>query len=493
MVETVNQSEIQKKNKSCATLSDKGAKIMHELGVTFHIMDHLEKVAAENKVTHVRKVTLELGEVSTVIESYLQNCWTWAAKAASVRWIWISGGNITCTHVLWRLQADISNGKNMEKTCPHCGSEHTYLLQGNEFNIKGNRSRINKRGRVKYVFQIYGETAGWRLLGWYAGICRTCRNEWNRKKIQSGRYCLFPDPSSRLSVYFYRYLCWRGNGEPTGHWIMIHTYTWTAGSIMQNCMRQQQAVSDLWYWSTTGEKLGKSHGFKSFSVYRVAINILIAVASDFESTVRAGSLAGGWWLSSEGVWLYGGWWNVLNGLAGILNIFCMTGWWGIYSSKDKKICFGRTWSGYMSLHMISGISIYISEPADTFLVLRTGTSACTYLCGVDSGIKAVGFRTVQTHWLSGACSHRYSRCSRMRAVSQQSLPYTDRAASSGNGKQYADYRRTDRTGNHFRTVICGECIRLRIHPETRKSTEKNPWKNEIFTDTKDYKEAMERA
>ena len=42
---------------------------MHELGVTFHIMDHLEKVAVENKVTHIRKVTLELGEVSTVIES----------------------------------------------------------------------------------------------------------------------------------------------------------------------------------------------------------------------------------------------------------------------------------------------------------------------------------------------------------------------------------------------------------------------------------------
>ena len=53
---------------------------MHELGVTFHIMDHLEKVAEENKVTHIRKVTLELGEVSTVIESYLQNCWTWAAQ-----------------------------------------------------------------------------------------------------------------------------------------------------------------------------------------------------------------------------------------------------------------------------------------------------------------------------------------------------------------------------------------------------------------------------
>ena len=53
---------------------------MHELGVTFHIMDHLEKVAKENEVEKIRKVVLELGEVSTVIESYLQNCWTWAAN-----------------------------------------------------------------------------------------------------------------------------------------------------------------------------------------------------------------------------------------------------------------------------------------------------------------------------------------------------------------------------------------------------------------------------
>ena len=38
---------------------------MHELGVTFHIMDHLEKVAKENEVEKIRKVVLELGEVST--------------------------------------------------------------------------------------------------------------------------------------------------------------------------------------------------------------------------------------------------------------------------------------------------------------------------------------------------------------------------------------------------------------------------------------------
>ena len=74
----------------------------------------------------------------------------------------------------------------------------------------------------------------------------------------------------------------------------------------------------------------------------MAINILIAVASDFESAFMGWNK---WWLSSEGVWLYGGWHNVMNGVAGIINIFCMTAWWNVYASKDKKdmIWADMTW------------------------------------------------------------------------------------------------------------------------------------------------------
>ena len=79
--------------------------------------------------------------------------------------------------------------------------------------------------------------------------------------------------------------------------------------------------------------LGKAEWFKCFPFVIVAINILIAVVSDFESAVRA---FGTTWVSSEGVTLYGGWHNVFNGVAGILNIFVMTGWWGIYVSKKKQ-------------------------------------------------------------------------------------------------------------------------------------------------------------
>ena len=132
---------------------------MHELGVTFHIMDHLEKVAAENKVTHVRKVTLELGEVSTVIESYLQNCWTWAAKKRplfdeSELVVEILPALTYCEDCK-QTYPTVKHGK----TCPHCGSEHTYLLQGNEFNI-----RVCAR-QWKFKNQYRKENRGFRGIG----------------------------------------------------------------------------------------------------------------------------------------------------------------------------------------------------------------------------------------------------------------------------------------------------------------------------------------
>ena len=79
--------------------------------------------------------------------------------------------------------------------------------------------------------------------------------------------------------------------------------------------------------------IGKAHWFKCFPFVIVAINILIAVVSDFESAFRA---FGTTWVSTEGVTLYGGWHNVFNGIAGLLNIACMTGWFGIYISKKRQ-------------------------------------------------------------------------------------------------------------------------------------------------------------
>ena len=109
---------------------------MHELGVVFHIIGDLEQVAAQNDVTRITKVTLELGEVSGVIHRYLTDCWKWAAAKNDL----VRDAELcieTIPAVTWcedceREYPTVEHGR----TCPFCGGGHTYLLRGSEFMIK---------------------------------------------------------------------------------------------------------------------------------------------------------------------------------------------------------------------------------------------------------------------------------------------------------------------------------------------------------------------
>lgn len=110
---------------------------MHELGVVFHVIRMVEEVAAENELTEISAVTLELGELSAVIESYLQNCWRWAVEKKSdimhgCELIVETIPAVTLCEACGRTYSTVEHGK----LCPHCGSERTVLLSGNEFNVK---------------------------------------------------------------------------------------------------------------------------------------------------------------------------------------------------------------------------------------------------------------------------------------------------------------------------------------------------------------------
>ena len=109
---------------------------MHELGVVFHCIKEINEIAAENKVAHVNSVTIQLGEVSTVIPELFEDCWNWAVKKETVlkdAKIKIERINaITFCEDCKQEYPTVEFGK----TCPHCGSFNTYLVQGNEFLIK---------------------------------------------------------------------------------------------------------------------------------------------------------------------------------------------------------------------------------------------------------------------------------------------------------------------------------------------------------------------
>ncbi|WP_077598387.1 hydrogenase maturation nickel metallochaperone HypA [Olsenella urininfantis] len=109
---------------------------MHELGVVFAMIDTLEEVAHENGIAHISKVTLDLGEVSGVVASYLLDCWRWAADKRD----WLEGATLEVCEVeatsvcnaCGRTYATVEHGRQ----CPRCGSEDTELLCGREFQIR---------------------------------------------------------------------------------------------------------------------------------------------------------------------------------------------------------------------------------------------------------------------------------------------------------------------------------------------------------------------
>lgn len=109
---------------------------MHELSVVQHVISSLEKIGDEQKLTKIGSVTLEIGEVSCVLPDYLINCWNYMCKKCAL--------TETAVLKIERIEA-VTFCEDCKKTyptlqykkrCPHCGSYETYLVRGNEFNIK---------------------------------------------------------------------------------------------------------------------------------------------------------------------------------------------------------------------------------------------------------------------------------------------------------------------------------------------------------------------
>lgn len=184
------------------------------------------------------------------------------------------------------------------------------------------------------LFQIYGSTAMTQLIGWvlvFVGLI--VLNEIGRR-TKAGGLLVFVIVPLILTVYFIGVHCGVFGGENSQTMMYMdgwfHYFKLYAADI--GCV----GFMMIKY----GWGIGKKDWFKPFPFFIVAANILIAVVSDMESALNAfavtGDFSGAWWASNEGVFLYGGWWNIVNALAGLINIMCMTGWWGIYSSKDKN-------------------------------------------------------------------------------------------------------------------------------------------------------------
>ena len=343
------------------------------------------------------------------------------------------------------------------------------------------------------LFQVYGDTAVYQWIGWILVFCCLIGANELARRTKTGGIVAFLVVPAILTVYFITiYVAAAAGAE----WALtnptyVHMTSWfhyaklyaaTAGCIGFMILK--------YHWG----KLGKAHWFKAFPFVIVAINILIAVASDFESAIRAGSLAGGWWMSSEGVWLYGGWWNVLNGLAGLFNIVCMTGWWGIYSSKNKQ---DMLWPDMIWVYVLA---YDVWNFQYTYLNLPTHS----WYCGLAL-LLAPTFAAAL--WNKGGWIQNRANTLALWCMFAQVFPlFQDASRFTTVTSVYGEGGIAAAMGSTMPTVasptaqglisVVSFAVNVFVFAyilKRAKAQKKNPWKEEIFVDTKDYQEAMARA
>ena len=339
------------------------------------------------------------------------------------------------------------------------------------------------------LFQIYGETAGFQLLGWlmvFVGLILA--NEFARRTKWGGVACFLILPAG-LTIYFISIYVGAAMGaewalnNPTyvymnGWFHYFKLYAATLGCIGFMMLKYK--------WS-----IGKTDWFKVYPFLIVAANILIAVVSDFESGIKGAMSPDGWWLSSENVWLYGGWWNWLNGIAGIINIFCMTGWWGIYTSKDKK---DMLWPDMIWLYILA---YDVWNFQYTYLNLPTHAWYC--------GLALLLAPTVANAlWNKGGWIQNRANTLALWCMFAQVFPlFQDRSIFTTLPVLYADgFMDAAVRPTLVNPVPQGvisilsvgiNALALALIIKRSKEQKKNPYKQEIFTDTKDFQLAMARA
>lgn len=161
------------------------------------------------------------------------------------------------------------------------------------------------------------------LIGWgiwfFVLFALMAFNEFSRT-TKWGGIVLFLIVPIVLTIFVWPTTAAPGNEYGTGTWFnWVKTYSALAGCLGFMALR---------YYPS----LAKKKWALWFPPGILALNILEACIRDFQ-VFTYGAWDGAY---IDNLWVMSGPWNIMNGIAGLLNIIVICGWAGIYISKDKS-------------------------------------------------------------------------------------------------------------------------------------------------------------
>ncbi len=124
-----------------------------------------------------------------------------------------------------------------------------------------------------------------------------------------------------LTIFVWPTTAAPGNKYGTGNWFnWVKTYSALAGCIGFMVLRYKPKLIETKKWVLL------------FPPLILGLNIFEAAIRDFQCYTY-GAFDGAY---INNLWLMSGPWNIMNGIAGLLNIITICGWTGIYISKDRS-------------------------------------------------------------------------------------------------------------------------------------------------------------
>ena len=108
---------------------------MHEIGIVRQLVRTVSDFAAENRVSDIREVVVDCGELSLIIPEYLEELYPVAAKDSI-----LANAKLTICMVPGLAECEncyeIFNVIENKGFCPNCGSFERTVLSGKDFSIR---------------------------------------------------------------------------------------------------------------------------------------------------------------------------------------------------------------------------------------------------------------------------------------------------------------------------------------------------------------------
>ncbi len=109
---------------------------MHEMGIVLHLAKTLDETAAQEHLTKIGKVVLQVGEVSGIMTDLFTDAWDYFKGRHPV----LKDSELVLEQIPAVTYCDNCKGTyetvKYGKECPFCHSGETWLLKGNECIIK---------------------------------------------------------------------------------------------------------------------------------------------------------------------------------------------------------------------------------------------------------------------------------------------------------------------------------------------------------------------